>query len=77
MFEAACRVPDYTSAETYAKELLIMHHASNDTISEGLVSLALGKIYQSLKEFEMASRYYQHAIDMMRSTGDKQAEAEC
>lgn len=34
MFEAACRVPDYKSAERYAKELLIMHHASNDTVSQ-------------------------------------------
>ena len=77
MFKVACQVPDYTSAERYAKELLRSHHASGYTIREGELSFELGLIYQSQNEFEEAIQYYQKASDITKSTGDKKTEALC
>lgn len=47
MFNAAYKVSNYTSAERYAKELVIIHHASGDTLKEGELSLKLEQIYQN------------------------------
>ncbi|XP_022784317.1 tetratricopeptide repeat protein 28-like [Stylophora pistillata] len=77
MFDAAYKVSNYTSAERYAKELLIIYHASSDTLKEGRLSLVLGQIYQKQNEFEKAREYYQKAADITRSTGDKQTEERC
>ncbi|XP_022810481.1 uncharacterized protein LOC111347506, partial [Stylophora pistillata] len=77
MFDAAYKVSNYTSAERYAKELLIIYHTSGDTLREGRVSLVLGMIYQKQNKFERAREYYQKAAVVTRSTGDKQTEALC
>ena len=81
MFKAACMASSYTSAERYAKELLVMYHASSDTIVEertiNIITFELGKIYQIQNEFEKAKQYYQRAIDLTKSTADKETEAKC
>ena len=81
MFNAACMASSYTSAERYAKELLVMYHASSDTIVEertiNIITFELGKIYQIQNEFEKAKQYYQRAIDLTKSTADKETEAKC
>ena len=81
MFTAACMASSYTSAERYAKELLDMYHASSDTIVEkrtiNMITFELGKIYQIQNEFEKAKQYYQRAIDLTKSTADKETEAIC
>ena len=81
MFKAACMASSYTSAERYAKELLDMYHASSDTIIEkrtiNMITFELGKIYQIQNEFEKAKQYYQRAIDLTKSTADKETEAKC
>ena len=81
MFKAACMASSYSSAERYAKELLDMYHASGETIVEGriinIITFELGKIYQIQNEFEKAKQYYQRAIDLTKSTADKETEAKC
>ena len=75
MFKVHRRVSDYTNALACGRKLLAIHQECSDTVLEGVLSIALAQIYQSQSMYAEAKEYYERAIPVMRTTGNRKEEA--
>ena len=75
MYCAYIHIFDYTNAERYVSELLVMFHDSGDTHAEGKLSLTLAGIYRQQDRFVEAKELTERAIDIMKVNGDREGEA--
>ena len=76
IFSSYLVISDYTNAERYGRELLVMFHESGDTHMEGKISLRMAKIYQKQNRLVEARELFETVIDITKANGDKQEEAE-
>ena len=75
MFNAYCRVSDQTNAIACGRKLLAIHQECNDTVQEGMLSIALAKIYHSQSMYAEAKEHFERAIPLMQTTGKRREEA--
>ena len=75
MFNAYCRVSQNTNAIACGRKLLAIHQECNDTVQEGMISIALAKIYHSQSMYAEAKEHFERAIPLMQTTGKRREEA--
>ena len=63
--------------EKYVRELLLLHQDSNDTFQQGRLNLLLANILQDQSKFVEAREFYDRAMKIMKTNGDKQGKAIC
>ena len=75
MFNAYRRVSDHTNALACGRKLLAIHQECGDTVQEGTLSIALAQICERQRMYAEAKELYERAIPLMRTTGNRRAEA--
>ena len=69
-------VKDYISAEKYLRELLL-YLGSNDTAEKGWLHLNLAEILQVQSKLMEAWKFYESAINIMKTMGNIHGQALC
>ena len=75
MFKAYYLLPDYTNAIKYAKKLLVIYRKCGETAEEGKLTMLLADIYKGQCKYSEARKLYERAINIMKETDDKIAQA--
>ena len=75
MFVAYRRVSQNTNAIACGRKLLAIHQECNDTVQEGILSIALAQIYQNQSMHAEAKELLERAIPVMQTTGNRREEA--
>ena len=76
MLKAYCDCCNYKNAAEYGRKLFPLFRECGETVLEGILSIALAKIYQIQNEPAEAQELYEAAIKIMNKTGKKKMEAE-
>ena len=69
-------IKDYTSTEKYLRELLL-YLDSNDTAEKGRLHLKLAEILQVQSKLMEAWKFYESAINIMKTMGNIHGQALC
>ena len=69
-------IKDYTSAEKYLRKLLL-YLDSNDTAEKGTLHLKLAQILQKQSKLMEAWKFYESAINIMKTMGNIHGQALC
>ena len=75
IFKAYRRIPDYTKALIYGRELLKIYRECSKKEEEGKLTLAMAEICQQQYRYEEARVLYVKAIKIMKKMGDRKNEA--
>ena len=75
MFDAYCRIPDYTNAIKYGRELLMVFSELGEKVIEGKFTMILANIYKHLYKYAESKELYGKAICISIQNGDKTGEA--
>ena len=75
MFKAYWDFRNYKNAAKYGRKLLSILRECGETVTEGMISIALAGIHQIQNEPAEAQELYETAIKIMHKTGNKKMEA--
>ena len=75
MFKGYRRISDNTNAITWGRKLLAICRECGDTGQEGMISMALAKVYLTQSMYVEAKELYERANIIMREIGNRAGEA--